>query len=145
MENLTPPLLRALREVRWVMSSGKSMKEAFQTYLEHTQDPLAAHLRQLWIIKSQGGKPNSGAPPLPTYLQRAFWDLIERGCAGQPTMEALKALEYEVESRAQAELDDHLATLPFKALLPLLLLQFPAYLILLLGPILRELQRQIGG
>ena len=60
-------------------------------------------------------------------------------------MDALRALETEVESKAEAELDAHVAALPFKVLLPLLLFQFPAYLLLLLGPLLRELQRQLGG
>jgi hypothetical protein len=35
--------------------------------------------------------------------------------------------------------------LPFKVLIPMLLFQFPAYLLLLLGPVLRELTQQIGG
>ncbi len=145
MENLTPPLLRALRELRWTMSAGKSMNEAFQLYLERTQDDLASRLRQLWILKNQSGNISYTPERLPTYFQRAFWQLVERGCRGEPAMDALNALESEVQAAAQAELDDHIATLPFKVLIPLLLFQFPAYLLLLLGPLLRELQRQLGG
>lgn len=145
MENLTPPLLRALRELRWTMSAGKSMNEAFQIYLERTQDDLASRLRQLWILKNQSGNISYTPERLPTYFQRAFWQLVERGCRGEPAMDALAALESEVQAAAQAELDDHIAALPFKVLIPLLLFQFPAYLLLLLGPLLRELQRQLGG
>lgn len=145
MENLIPPILRALREVKWLMNSGKSMNEAFQIYLERTNDDLASRLRKLWILKNQSARPNPLSEKLPTYFQRAFWQLIERGCRGEPTIEALNALESEVERAAQAELDEHIAVLPLKMLLPLLFFQFPAYLILLLGPLLRELQRQLGG
>ncbi len=145
MENLIPPLLRALREVKWLMNSGKSMNEAFQIYLERTNDDLASRLRKLWILKNQAIRVNPLSEKLPTYFQRAFWQLVERGCRGEPTLDALTALEYEVERAAQSELDDHIAVLPLKMLLPLLLFQFPAYLILLLGPLLRELQRQLGG
>lgn len=127
------------------MSAGKSMNEAFQLYLERTNDDLASRLRQLWILKLKNPRAQTTSEELPTYFQRAFWQLIERGTRGEPTMEALRALESEVESAAQAELDAHVAALPFKVLLPLLLFQFPAYLILLLGPLLRELQRQLGG
>lgn len=143
MENLVPPLLSALREAQWSISAGKSMKESMQNYLERHQDPLAEQLRPLWILRQKGGR--ADPTTLNTHFQRAFWDLVERGCEGQPTLEALIALESEVDAAAALELEEHLATLPFKVLLPLLLFQFPAYLILLLGPLLRELQHQIGG
>lgn len=142
MENLTPPLLRALREIKWLIQSGKPMKEALQVYLEGTNDVFASLLREQWIAKSQNSKP---CAEFPTHFQNAFWNLISRGCSGQPVLEALEALESEVTLAAEAELDDHLASLPFKVLIPLLLFQFPAYLLLLLGPMLRELQRQLGG
>jgi hypothetical protein len=145
MENLTPPLLRALRELKWLMTSGKSMTEAFQIYLSRADDDLASRLRQLWILKNQSSRAPFTPESLPTYLQRTFWELIERGARGEPCLEALNTLEREVEKAAQAELDEHLAALPFKVLMPLLLFQFPAYLLLLLGPLLRELQRQLGG
>jgi hypothetical protein len=143
MENLTPPLLHALREIRWLLLSGKPMKEALQTYLNRTENPFAAKLREMWIIQSRGG--NSTPNRLPTYFQMEFWNLIERGCAGQPVLESLEALEAEVQLASEAELDEHLASLPFKVLIPLLLFQFPAYLLLLLGPMLRELQHHLGG
>lgn len=143
MENLTPPLLHAIREVRWAMQTGKAIKEAVQMYLSGAQNDLAAQLREFWVRKWQSGarEPFTFA----NHYRQAFWDLIERGCAGQPVMEGLTALESEVERAAQAEVDAHLAALPFKVLFPLLLFQFPAYLILLLGPLLRELSRQMGG
>lgn len=142
MENLTPPLLKALREIKWLIQSGKPMKEALQIYLEGTNDTFAAKLRENWISKSQNAKASA---EFPTYFQNAFWSLISRGCSGQPVLESLESLEAEVALAAEAELDDHLSTLPFKVLIPLLLFQFPAYLLLLLGPMLRELQLQLGG
>lgn len=62
---------------------------------------------------------------------------------GQPVLDHLAALEDEITKAADAELDIHISTLPFKMLIPLLLFQFPAYLVLLLGPALRELTRQL--
>jgi hypothetical protein len=68
---------------------------------------------------------------------------VERGCNGQPVIEYLEGLEKEIDFASHAELDLHISTLQFKALIPLLLFQFPAYLVLLLGPLLRELQNQL--
>jgi hypothetical protein len=145
MEILVPPLLTAVREVRWMMNSGSSMKEAFRAYLDTHSDPLATELREHWTLKWQAHPRSRSGKAFHSSYKRAFWELVERGCAGQPVLDALTALEDEVEQAAQAELDLHIATLPFKVLLPLLLFQFPAHLILLLGPLLRELNRQLGG
>lgn len=143
MENLTPPLLNAVREVQWRLSSGRSMREAMRLYLEAAHTPFAHCLREWWSLKNQG-RP-SDSQKFKTHYQRAFLNLVERGCAGQPTLEHLRALEDEISKAADAELELHLATLPFKVLIPLLVFQFPAFLILLLGPVLRELTRQMGA
>jgi hypothetical protein len=140
MEDLTPPLLTAVREVKWHLSSGKSMKEAFNRYLDCAHDAFSEDFRRRWVLKQQG----MTLRPPKTALQQAFWELIERGSAGQPSLEALSLLEIEVEKAAQAELEAHIAALPFKVLVPLLLFQFPAYLILLLGPVLRELTARMA-
>ena len=143
VENLIPPLLQAVRHVRRLIGSGRSMREAFRSYLENTShNQLSAALREHWIHLQQGRQTTCN---LKTHWQRAFWELVERGAAGQPCLEALHALEDEIEKAAQAELDRHLAALPFKVLLPLLLFQFPAFMIVLLGPMLRELNRSFGA
>jgi hypothetical protein len=138
-----PPLLQALQSVIWSIGCGRSVKDAFQLYLETNRDPLTEKCRELWILK------NAGQPlkieTLTSHYQRAFWDLIERGTAGQPVHDGLRALEEEVAAVARAELDEFALTLPFRSLIPLLAFQFPAFLILLLGPLLRDLQHHLGG
>lgn len=143
MEDLIPPLLTAVREVRWRIASGRSMKEAVRLHLEQAHSPFAHRLREWWALKAQGRE--NQAKHFKTHYQKAFLNLIERGCAGQPTLDHLTALEDEIAKAAEAELELHIATLPFKMLIPLLIFQFPAYVILLLGPALRELTRQMGG
>lgn len=143
METLTPPVLRAVQEIRWHIAAGHAMREAVRQYLDAHHDEFTLRLREQWALQRQAGTPR--ASRFTTLYQRALWNLIERGCAGQPVLDALGALETEVERAASAELEAHLATLPFKVLLPLLLFQFPAHLILLLGPLLRELNRSLGS
>lgn len=142
METVTPPLLKAVQDIRWHLSCGRSMKESFRNYLDTNNDRLAAEFREIWTLKWQSSTP---APlEFQNHYRRALWELVERGCAGQPVLEPLRGLEDEIERAAGAELDQHLSVLPFKVLLPLLLFQFPAHLILLLGPMLRDLQQNLG-
>lgn len=145
METLVPPILTATQEVRWLIASGKSMKEAFRLYLESSNDPLAADFRERWTLKWQTKSGPSPHHRLESPYRSALWELVERGCDGQPVLQPLQSLEQEVEAAAQAELELHIATLPFKVLIPLLFFQFPAHLILLLGPMLREFHQQLGA
>ena len=121
------------------------MRESLRVYLEHEATPFAQLLREWWTLRNQGRPTIEIERRFTTHLQKAFLHLVERGLQGQPTLEHLHTLEKEIEMAAQLELEMHLTTLPFKVLLPLLLFQFPAYLILLLGPLLRDLNRQLGG
>ena len=43
-----------------------------------------------------------------------------------------------MELAIQSEIDQYVSDLPLRAMLPLLFFQFPAYLLLLLGPILLQ-------
>jgi hypothetical protein len=142
MEDLGPPLLLTIRELRWLLSAGHSMREALRLHLHDTQNVFTRRLREWWTLRVQDRR--SDWQPK-SHFQQSFIDVLERGLAGQPTLDVLCALEDEVEKAAQRELDLHLASLPFKVLIPLLLFLFPAFLILLLGPLLRDLSRQLGG
>jgi hypothetical protein len=141
MENMIPPVLSAVRTVAWLIGSGRSMNEALRLYLQSHEDPFASKIRDLHMALKTGHdiKSDFSSP-----WQNAFWDLAVRGCNGQPVLEALRGLEDEVEQAAQAELNDHISTLPFKVMLPLLLFLFPAYLLVLIGPLMRDLSQSLG-
>jgi hypothetical protein len=144
MEDLTPPVLAAVRAVLWRISSGKSMNEAMRLYFETANSPFSHQLREWWALKNQGRAAENQSVAFKSYYQKAFVHLIERGCEGQPTLDPLRALEDELEKAAASELDLFVSVLPFKVLIPMLLFQFPAYLLLLLGPVLRELSHELG-
>jgi hypothetical protein len=139
MDDLTPPLLTAIREIRWHLLSGHSIKESVGAYFNQHSDELAVRLHELWALKLQGHAGPGRA--LSSHRAQALWELIERAHLGQPILEPLGALEDDVEAAVAADLDLHVATLPFKALVPLLMFQFPAFALLLIGPLLRDLAR----
>lgn len=143
MESVTPPLITAIQSLRWMIAAGRSPKDAVRVYLDENGDDLAHAYRERWIRMAS---PAPGATPKLRGVYRiALWDLIERGIGGEPILNPLAALEDEVTRAARAELDLHLLTLPFKMLIPLLAFQFPAHLLLLLGPTLNELTRSLGA
>lgn len=139
MDHLTPPLITAIREIRWHLMAGRSLKESLLNYLSQYHDELSVRINELWSLKMQGQV--IGDNLFKSHYAQALWDLIERGYQGQPILEPLMHLEEDVDTAARFDLDMHVATLPFKALVPLLLFQFPAFVVLLIGPLLRELSK----
>jgi hypothetical protein len=59
-----------------------------------------------------------------------------------PILAHLIELENEVVRSCESELEEQIQKLPIKLMLPVLFLMFPAYLILLLGPILLSILSQ---
>ena len=68
-------------------------------------------------------------------------DLLVRGQSGEPILESLRELQLELIQQLEFEIDRQSALLPLKALIPLLLFQFPALLIMALGPLLASLYK----
>jgi len=63
--------------------------------------------------------------------------LLEAGKRGSSVLTEWRVLRREVEAQLEMDLKGHVESLPLKMLMPLLLLLFPAFLILLFGPIVR--------
>jgi hypothetical protein len=76
--------------------------------------------------------------------RRELISLVGLGLSGAPVVAKLRELEVEIRWACQDELDLFIARLPLRALLPVLLIQFPAFLILLFGPILSEFTRSLS-
>ncbi|MEN0059151.1 MAG: hypothetical protein AAGB31_09985, partial [Bdellovibrio sp.] len=57
----------------------------------------------------------------------------------------LNRLEEEIIEACREEMAERLAQLPFILLVPLLLFQFPAFLLLLFGPLLNNFFHSLGG
>lgn len=142
MDDLVPPLLLATREIRFNLLAGRALKDSVGVYLRSHHDEFALRLNELWCLKLQG-ESEIAESTLPGHRSRALWELLERGLLGEPILEPLQHLENDIEAAATADLETHIATLPFKALIPLLFFQFPAFVILLIGPLLRDLEKTL--
>jgi hypothetical protein len=145
MENLAPPLSVVL-QLQLEMENGHSFRESLRQMLRsHDENDFMKTIREWSVRKSHNQSTLLLVKSLTSPYRRTLLDLFERGWEGEPILEPLQSIEEEIRIAAQAELDQFIATLPFRAMIPLLLLQFPAYMLLLLGPILSDLSRQLGS
>jgi len=68
--------------------------------------------------------------------RRALLNLVPRALAGESVLPRLRELEIEIQRECAIEIERHISLLPIKILMPLMFLMFPAYLMLLLGPLI---------
>jgi hypothetical protein len=136
METLSPTL-NLISSVRKSLTLGRSPREGLEAFCRKDQTRLAQGLRA-FLIANEAAKAKIIATM--TSEQRLALHLIERSLKGEPVLAALTAFEDDLFEKSVQEIDAFGQRLKQIALLPLLLLIFPAYLILLLGPLLQQLE-----
>ncbi len=138
MEGLAPPLA-CLLEVRLGLENGASVNRALVDYLGEAQGDFADELRQWRILYEQGVSTEGFIARQQSSYRRALFSLFERGLRGEPILSGLNDLEKEMVEACRDQLELHLRRLPILGLIPLMLFQAPALLLLLFGPILTDL------
>lgn len=132
MESLAPSLRLTLK-VRTDLQQGIALYDSIQNFCMGENSDFADEVNiRLLSFPKTAVLPNQESS---LYAQTLF-DLIEEGLAGGPISERLKELEVHMIEECQRNIDEAAIILPYKGLLPLLLLMFPSLLILLLSPIL---------
>jgi hypothetical protein len=143
MENLSPSLT-CLLHVRWEMENGSSFRDSLRSYLRVAGITAFDLTLRTWMVrKSHNQTTEDLYKSLSSPFRCAMLLLFERGWEGEPILDSVQELELEIRDACQSELDHFVASLPFRTMLPLLLLQFPAYMVLLLGPMFTELLRSM--
>jgi hypothetical protein len=138
MEGLNPTLGLIL-SVRYSIDRGDTVRLALRHYLRHHDDELSRLVAQLFSLKERSQDTAGFKATVKSRYARAVLEVLERGFQGEAILQSLLLLEEEVRSSCQIELEEWSSLLPLKALIPLLLLQFPALLMLLFGPLLRQM------
>ena len=134
---LAPPL-KALLEIRLQIESGVSVSQAIRMYSQrHLDDPFAKELG-FWLFAKETGK-NCREKVFDTLYSRRLIDLLNCGLKGEPILEALCDLEKDLVFAANEDMEQHLQRLPLISLIPLMLFEFPAFFLLLVGPLLLNL------
>lgn len=137
MENLTPTLI-LLWDVKRSIQKGKSVRFGAELFVKRRlQHRFYQNFCNWFVARNLNCAANKDAF---NYLQRQLIDLIELGMNGESVLIHLNQLEKEVLRNCEEEVNEYIAGLPLKALVPLVCCLFPSMFLLLLVPLLKMLQ-----
>jgi hypothetical protein len=125
-------------DVRYHLENGQSVLWALNKSIEGCSDDFSRDIARLLIAANQGRRLKFEEILSTSPYRRAALELFELGMGGEPILRTLKELETEVREASARELEHYIRQLPVRAMLPVLLLQFPAFLLLVLGPMVVE-------
>ena len=137
MEGLAPPL-ELLIAVKGSLECGGSVRAGISKFISTSKSDFTQIVSRWLFAMDQGGKPQEILSAVKSSHRQAILRVLEQGIKGQSIMPVLVELEKEIDEACKREIEQFIALLPIKLLVPLLLFQFPAYLILLLGPLLKN-------
>ncbi len=139
MDCLAPPL-NALLQIQMNIKNGLSVRSAIHLYLKNQPDSAFASSLRQWLFCRETGKTFTDLSLTKKPYRKTLLDILERGLKGEPILGLLQDLEEELKTIALEDLEQQIQTLPFISLIPLFLFQVPAFFLLLLAPLLLELQ-----
>lgn len=135
MENLAPPL-ELLMEVRFGLEKGQALKKTLLQYIETKPEDSWRQQLGLWLKLLEMGRSPQEVVGKMTFVRRQCLEILEMGLRGDSVYQQVCNLEEEVYEATKLEIEEFVAVLPLKSLIPLLFFQFPAFLALLMGPFL---------
>lgn len=142
MEHLAPPYQFTL-DLLYELESGGTVRSAVKKYTTHFQNEFCLMLRH-WLRLQEFGELVIAEPTFKSSYQKAIWDLLMLSQQGVSLIVPVRELELELRFVCEEQLEQHLATLPYKLMIPLLFLQFPALMVILLGPLLAQLLTEVA-
>ncbi len=147
MNDVAPPLACVL-EMQHALRSGEPARAGAVRYLQgfrqSSKDEFARTLRRILFAWDQGADWRAEMARLRSPYRRAVCDALVRSLGGQSIGTRLDELREEIELACELEVRRHVDLLPLKALAPLLLLEFPAFLLLLFGPLLLRMTKELS-
>ena len=136
MVYLAPPL-KAVLEIRLQMEHGVSVSQAIRVYSQRDRDAFSKELA-FWLFAKETGK-NYDKNIFQSPYRKHLLELLSRGLQGEPILSALADLEQDLIFASSEDMEQHLQKLPFISLIPLMVFAFPAFFLLLAGPLVLDL------
>lgn len=144
MEGVAPPIV-LLMSVKRSIEKGESVKQGILNYVRKESGDFP-HLVTQWLsILQQGQDSRACLQACPSIYRRSLLQILERGLKGEPIYNLLNQMEEEIILACNEEISSRIARLPLLMLIPLLLFQFPAFLALLFGPLLKNFFHSLGS
>ena len=143
MDYLAPPL-NAVLYVQLKLKHGLSTRSAIQSYVQSFPNCPFAKQIGLWLLCQETGQKHFDNSLSDKTYRKILLDLFANGLKGESILPFLQELEQELNQICQQALEEQSKKLPFITLIPLFLFQVPAFFLLLLGPLLLELQKSLN-
>jgi hypothetical protein len=139
MEDIAPPLAMLLA-VRWSLERGDSIRLAVTNYIEEMPvGPWKRDVLTWWSLCNMQSSTTNFYQEQSSLHRRTLLQVLELGLRGASIYQQICQLEEETYQACEDEIDQRASLLSIQALLPLLFLQFPAFFLLLLGPLLKTI------
>ncbi len=144
MENIAPPL-KLLLSVKRQIEKNQPVRIGVLLYLQTETSDFSVSVAQWYSLFQQGKSTHTVLKLMTSMYRRVLLQVLERGLRGESVYQLLCQLENEITEACHDEISNKLAKLPFILLIPLLLMQFPAILMLLFGPLLQNFFHSFGS
>lgn len=129
-------LLKLCLHVRVSIEGGEALRVSLFRFAEMKETFLNFKLKN-WITHfDQTGGENCAETLFTHHQTQIFLEILFQGLNGHSIYERVKAMEEEFIEVCKDEFQRELDKLPYILMIPLLLFMFPAYMLLLIGPIL---------
>lgn len=132
------PCLALISDVRRSLEGGESVRLAVRRFARG-RDPFCEQSGRWLMLIEKGGDASLVLKELSSPHRRMLLGLLERGLRGEPIALALREFETEIIQACRNDMERHLTLMPFRLLVPLMLLIFPSLMLLLFGPFLDAL------
>ena len=142
MESMNP-LLHLLIQVRLGIERGEPLRGVLKSYVAQYSHEMTLSLIEWVMCLEQGRVPVVELQGWKTAHRRAFLQTLSRGARGESILPALINLEQDIFAACEEELERRSTLLPMQCLVPLLLFQFPALMMVILGPLLSQLVKSM--
>lgn len=126
------PSIEFVGEVISEVEQGRSVLEALE---RSTHSPCNDFVFKvgLWLEYRKNSETNKVR--FSSHYQQGLIEILEEGLRGAPVHEHLNVLHSEMSEEFERQWKSYLQNLPMKLSIPLLLFFFPAYVVLLFGPL----------
>ncbi len=131
------PSISYVKNFRRIIERGVSVSRASQLTLEIEKSPLASQI-YLWMTHFNESQGEMVWRPK-THYQLSLREILRTGLQGGPIYEPLLQLEEEMVMEFEVQWKAYLESLPMRLTIPMLLLFFPAYVVLLFGPLVTKI------
>jgi hypothetical protein len=136
-------LLKLCLHVRVSIEGGEALRVSLLRFSDLEGSLLHLKLKQWLAHVDQSGGENCSEIFFSNHHIQVFLEILSQGLSGHAIYDRIKTVEEELIEICKDEFQKELDKLPYVLMVPLLLFMFPAYLLLLLGPILNMFLKEL--